>query len=96
MNTVIKPISLFFMMWRSVSFTHNPTNAKGISNYDIVDKVGLSSSAMSLQGAVVQIRMTYCNFCSQRCLKTFQNRQSGKLIHVGEGTNTQQRHRQLS
>jgi hypothetical protein len=45
-------------MWRRISFTHNPTNAKGISNYDIVDKAGLSSSAMSFS-AVVQIRMTY-------------------------------------
>jgi hypothetical protein len=39
MNTVIKPISLFLNdIEKNTIFTHNPANAKGVSNYDIVDK----------------------------------------------------------
>jgi hypothetical protein len=39
MNTVIKPISLFLNdIGKNTIFTHNPANAKGVSNYDIVDK----------------------------------------------------------
>jgi hypothetical protein len=37
MNTVIKPISLFLNDIEKNIFTHNPANAKGVSNYDIVD-----------------------------------------------------------
>jgi hypothetical protein len=45
MNTVIKPISLFLNdIEKNTIFTHNPANAKGVSNYDIVDKSYLSSS----------------------------------------------------
>jgi hypothetical protein len=42
MNTVIKPISLLERYREDTIFTHNPANAKGVSNYDIVDKSYLS------------------------------------------------------
>jgi hypothetical protein len=44
MNTVIKPISFLERYREEYIFTHNPANAKGVSNYDIVDKSYLSSS----------------------------------------------------
>jgi hypothetical protein len=38
MNTVIKPISLFLNDIERILSSLNPANAKGVSNYDIVDK----------------------------------------------------------
>jgi hypothetical protein len=47
MNTVIKPISLFLNDIEKNYLHHNPANAKGVSNYDIVDKSYLSSYTSS-------------------------------------------------
>jgi hypothetical protein len=47
---------------KNTIFTHNPANAKGVSNYDIVDKSYLSSSTHRKVVRISLLRMTCVTF----------------------------------
>jgi hypothetical protein len=63
MNTVIKPIFFLNDIEKNTIFTHNPANAKGVSNYDIVEKSYLSSSTHHRKVVRISLlRMTCVTF----------------------------------
>jgi hypothetical protein len=69
---------------KNTIFTHNPANAKGVSNYDIVDKSYLSSSTHHRKVVRISLlRMTCVTFHKVPFKDSFQV-ENGKVIHVAE------------
>jgi hypothetical protein len=85
MNTVIKPISLFLNdIEKNTIFTHNPANAKGVSNYDIVDKSYLSSSTHHRGGTYKFTAYDLRNFSHKGTVQGLFSSRERQVIHVAE------------
>jgi hypothetical protein len=84
MNTVIKPISLFLNDIENTIFTHNPANAKGVSNYDIVDKATCLLLHI-IEGGTYKFAYDLRNFSHRGVpFKDSFQVENGKVIHVAE------------
>jgi hypothetical protein len=83
MNTVIKPIFLNDIEKNTI-FTHNPANAKGVSN-DIVEKSYLSSSTHHRKVVRISLlRMTCVTFLIKEYRSRTLSSRERQVIHVAE------------
>jgi hypothetical protein len=70
-------------MWKNTIFTHNPTNAKGVSNYDIVEKLPVFFYTSSKGGTYKFTAYDLRNFLIKEYRsRTLSNRK--QVIHVAE------------